>query len=622
MVFVRALSTKAVLGTGGGMPPVAVALVMVLSALAISPSLAGSVIVKNEVANLEEGIKKIQFRTTAAMYTQLREVIIHGSFPAELFNHSLSRLSKTAEQQASLIAEHANDLKLSWENGTGLEKPLAEKKYMWVALEILELREDLLKIDVVKLRDLNRQLRDALVESYKPKAPLEVLGQDLEGKLFVVAIIASVLMPLALLPIGKRFVRIFSLSGALLVLVLSLATYQVVTLAGGTMMGPPQAVTQARGLLASISTYEQHLEVGYKLVNDSLNYLSDYCSALDGFNETISATFDEFTEKIKELTSSESVSGVVTKPELVMDIVTKTRSTLANQRSALTKLASSGSTKKTLSLNHLLEMIGLFDVLFSQMEIAIYANLRTGYEMNELMADHLNALIGYIDNGNLQDCMRFLSELTRQQNSQLTRLKEANAHVVATNDAVSKIRLESTRLQPQFASEEFNNWIKKTAAKASMITVGAPLLATLSLPAAAAAPAILLSTAVAVVGYNWAGAFDQMEKDAKEIVVQLGNLDGVLHNVEAGLSSHEVMLTMLASEVGSVISKIDRSEKRFRLVRNGQIFTETEIEQLKAGVNRVIEAVKKLGGRYRSSMDTMYLRLKDSKPSTLELPKA
>jgi len=241
--------------------------------------------------------------------------------------------------------------------------------------------------------------------------------------------------------------------------------------------------------------------------------------------------------------------------------------------------------------------------------------------MNELMADHLNALMGYIDNGNLQDCMRFLSELTRQQNAQLGRLREANSHVVATNDAVSKIRLETTRLQPQFASEEFNNWVKKTAAKASMLTVSGPLLAALALPAAATAPAILLSTAVAVVGYNWAGTFDQMERDSREIVRQLGNLDAVLHDVEAGLSLHEVMLTMLAAEVTNVVSKIDRSEKRFRLVRSGQIFTESETEQLKAGVGRVTEAVKKLGDRYRTSMDSMYLRLKD--PVTiLELPEA
>lgn len=193
--------------------------------------------------------------------------------------------------------------------------------------------------------------------------------------------------------------------------------------------------------------------------------------------------------------------------------------------------------------------------------------------------------------------------------------------MVATNDAVSKIRLESTRLQPQFASEEFNNWVKKMASKASMITIGGPLLATLSLPAAAAAPAILISTAVAAVGYNWAGTYDQMEKDAKEVVIQLGHLDEVLHSVETGLSSHELMLTMLASEVANVISKIDRSEKRFRLVREGQIFTATELSQLKTGVNRVIDAVKKLGSRYRISMDSMYVRLKNMPPATLELPK-
>jgi len=360
-------------------------LVVIVGAFLVPPCLAGSVSVRNEVANLGEGVKRIQFKTTAAMYTQLRELIIHGNFPAELFNHSLSRLAKTAEQQAALIAGHANDVKLSWENGTGLEKPLEEKKYMWVSLEILELREDLLKIDVAKLRELNEHLHDALVSSYKPRAPLEVVGQDLEGKLSVAAVVASVLVPLALLPLGRRFVRIFSFSGALVTLLVALATYQAVAITGDTMMGPPPSVTQARKLLASISTYEQHLGAGYRLVNDSLNRLSDYCSALDGFNETISATFDEFTEKIKSLTSSGSVTGVVTKPDLILDIVKKTRSTLATQRNELTRLASSSSSgsKKTLSLNNLLEMIGLFDVLFSQMEMYVSsvgeALLRTNF---------------------------------------------------------------------------------------------------------------------------------------------------------------------------------------------------------------------------------------------------
>jgi hypothetical protein len=619
MGHIRPSFGKAVLGTAAGMPPL-VRLLLLLLVVIVGPC-TSSAIVKKEVANLEEGIRKIQFKTTAALYTQLRETIIHGNFPAQLFDHTLSRMSKNAEQDASLIAEHANELKRAWENGTGIITPLEEKKYMWVALELLELKEDLLKIDVPNLLEYNAKLQNALMRSYKPRAPLELLLEESENYLFIASIIAAILLPFAILPFGRKYIRIFSVTGAGAALVIAIVGYQAIVFAGNALAGPPSSVTQARELLKSIISYEKLLEDGFSQVSVSLAYLTDYCTALDGFNETISATFDEFTEKLKDLTSSEGVSGVVTKPEVVLDLVTKTRATLATQRNALTRLAATRDTKKTVSLTHLLEMIGLFDVLFSQMEIAIYANLRTGYEMNELMSDHLNALLGYIDNGNLQDCIRFLAELTRQQNAQLSRLKEANSHVVATNDAVSKIRLESTRLQPQFASEEFNNWVKKMASKASMITIGGPLLATLSLPAAAAAPAILISTAVAAVGYNWAGTYDQMEKDAKEVVIQLGHLDEVLHSVETGLSSHELMLTMLASEVANVISKIDRSEKRFRLVREGQIFTATELSQLKTGVNRVIDAVKKLGSRYRISMDSMYVRLKNMPPATLELPK-
>jgi len=370
-------------------------------------------------------------------------------------------------------------------------------------------------------------------------------------------------------------------------------------------------------LIADIEKYAVVFSDGHERIEMAVNYFEEYCSVRMGLNETLSATINEFNVKMNEIYTSDSkdsTTAVTTRPEMVLAIVESTKKTLREQKMALLELSVSRkkhSPNSKVSLKDLISLVDDVETLFSQLEINIYANLRVGRQTTEVIGNHLTTLLTLVDDGKLQDCVQFYDALRTHQLLQMNRLKEANNHVKAVNDKVSELRLENTRLQPHFTSEQFISFIGKWASRAGMVTASAPLISMLALPAAATAPAMAVGVAVAAIGYRWQALYENAEGDAKQIVEKLIGLDVVLQKVESGLSSHEVTLANLFKAVELVVTSIERSDRRFKAVMLGRVYTDEEVTQLKNSVNRVLESVSNARERYGTAENALYMRIKE-----------
>lgn len=579
---------------------------------------------EQKASEITEGLKKIQFKAAVALYTQLRENILRGDFPIDLFEHhqqrSLPRLVKNAEQEASVLSISSEQLKRNWENGTGLVRPITEGKLIWAALEIKEIKEDLTKINPDTVFKINDDLSRALYHSYRPKALLEVWYSEWGVTLMLIAtVLTAVIMPVLMLRTPGFSVYRRASWGLLLVstAMVIIGLYSALILAGPSLFGPHTLVRQSRELIADIEKYAVVFSDGHERIEMAVNYFEEYCSVRMGLNETLSATINEFNVKMNEIYTSDSkdsTTAVTTRPEMVLAIVESTKKTLREQKMALLELSVSRkkhSPNSKVSLKDLISLVDDVETLFSQLEINIYANLRVGRQTTEVITNHLTTLLTLVDDGKLQDCVQFYDALRTHQLLQMNRLKEANNHVKAVNDKVSELRLENTRLQPHFTSEQFISFIGKWASRAGMVTASAPLISMLALPAAATAPAMAVGVAVAAIGYRWQALYENAEGDAKQIVEKLIGLDMVLQKVESGLSSHEVTLANLFKAVELVVTSIERSDRRFKAVMLGRVYTDEEVTQLKNSVNRVLESVSNARERYGTAENALYMRIKE-----------
>lgn len=567
--------------------------------------------------SISGGLKKIQFRGANMLYTQLRDNVLQSDFPIDLFAdpRGLPRIVKNAEQLASTVSFTAERVASFWENSSKLWKPIAEGKIIWASLEIEEMKHYLKTISPAEIRLCNRNLTDVLTAGYQPRAPIERLYAQWRESLLPVAFIAfAVLVPLELLPLRwmsmkKRTAILIAIGLAFLALIIGFSAWRLL---GPTLFGPNVYVRQSQEIVNSLVQHAKLFEEGHNQLLDALQYFEDYCTHRMGINETISVMMSDFHKRIGDALT-DSHGSMVTRPEVVLEIVQSTQQALRQHKLALSKLALSReqhSPSARVKLDPLIELVDSVQGLFASLEVNIYANLKAGLHTTDVIITHLINVQGLVDDGKLQDCSQFLAALQNYQSRQMVDLKDSNNYISVLNDKVSELRLENTRLRPHFSNEEFVSMVMKWASRAGMITSSAPLLSALALPATAAVPALAVGAAVAVIGYNWQALYENAEGDAKVIVSELQKLDKVLQVIESGLSEHEVTLANLINSVQTTLTSVSFSQKRFRAIMAGKVYTEEEAKQLKLGLGRVMDSMSALRDQYSNAESRLYGKLK------------
>ena len=567
--------------------------------------------------SISGGLKKIQFRGANMLYTQLRDNVLQSDFPIDLFAdpRGLPRIVKNAEQLASTVSFTAERVASFWENSSKLWKPIAEGKIIWAALEIEEMKYYLKTTSPAEIRLCNRNLTDVLTAGYQPRAPIERLYAQWRESLLPVAFIAfAVLVPLELLPLRwmsmkKRTAILIAIGLAFLALIIGFSAWRLL---GPTLFGPNVYVRQSQEIVNSLVQHAKLFEEGHNQLLDALQYFEDYCTHRMGINETISVMMSDFHKRIGDALT-DSHGSMVTRPEVVLEIVQSTQQALRQHKLALSKLALSReqhSPSARVKLDPLIELVDSVQGLFASLEVNIYANLKAGLHTTDVIITHLINVQGLVDEGKLQDCSQFLAALQNYQSRQMVDLKDSNNYISVLNDKVSELRLENTRLRPHFSNEEFVSMVMKWASRAGMITSSAPLLSALALPATAAVPALAVGAAVAVIGYNWQALYENAEGDAKVIVSELQKLDKVLQVIESGLSEHEVTLANLINSVQTTLTSVSFSQKRFRAIMAGKVYTEEEAKQLKLGLGRVMDSMSALRDQYSNAESRLYGKLK------------
>lgn len=567
--------------------------------------------------SISGGLKKIQFRGANMLYTQLRDNVLQSDFPIDLFAdpRGLPRIVKNAEQLASTVSFTAECVASFWENSSKLWKPIAEGKIIWASLEIEEMKHYLKTISPAEIRLCNRNLTDVLTAGYQPRAPIERLYAQWRESLLPVAFIAfAVLVPLELLPLRwmsmkKRTAILIAIGLAFLALIIGFSAWRLL---GPTLFGPNVYVRQSQEIVNSLVQHAKLFEEGHNQLLDALQYFEDYCTHRMGINETISVMMSDFHKRIGDALT-DSHGSMVTRPEVVLEIVQSTQQALRQHKLALSKLALSReqhSPSARVKLDPLIELVDSVQGLFASLEVNIYANLKAGLHTTDVIITHLINVQGLVDDGKLQDCSQFLAALQNYQSRQMVDLKDSNNYISVLNDKVSELRLENTRLRPHFSNEEFVSMVMKWASRAGMITSSAPLLSALALPATAAVPALAVGAAVAVIGYNWQALYENAEGDAKVIVSELQKLDKVLQVIESGLSEHEVTLANLINSVQTTLTSVSFSQKRFRAIMAGKVYTEEEAKQLKLGLGRVMDSMSALRDQYSNAESRLYGKLK------------
>lgn len=582
---------------------VAVLALLVLAACAtpIDPQILERILAVN--ASLDG----LQLKTAVSTFSTLRSTIADREFPVVQFDVSLSRMAKDAEQAVAQMGAKASTFVKHWKEVSAartIEDAFESQKIMYAIVELVELSEDVgtMRAFLPEMRQRVESLR-ASMASYTPANPLEKAFED-----WGVYVRLSLL--LAFLSIPMWFV-VKALRYRLLFLPLVIVVFVLVAFCGhlalggvwGMVAGPPLPVALARGLLEEGSLTLARFASAFGTAEEAINLLRESCDSIDKLNSTLNEALSTFSKHISDITAS-SPHGQVTQAEVAQRLVNTTRESLRNQRVALMKSSHEGK------LKGLLDMIDYFELMLTQTNLGIYVNLRAGGNMNAYLAANLGKLLEYIDAGNLRECLLILEAIYRQQKEHFEALHAANQFLRTTNDAIDRIRRENTRLQPEFATLEFDAWLKRMASTIGTAgsVVGVPAVALLGGTAGVAmAPTAAVTIAIAALGYHWSNAYGKAEGEAKSVMRTLSEIDKTLHATEETLTNHENTLVLLMADVESVLRTVNRSETRFRLVREGRIFTTQEVSLLRTGVNRIIDAVDGLADRYSQAADRMDL---------------
>lgn len=558
------------------------------------------------LSGVEKQIPRIQLKNAETLFTDLRKAVALPEFPFRQFGTALSRYAKDTEQAVSKASRRSSQFDSLWRAvrraGT-IEDAFQAKRIMYAFVAIDELHTD--SKELVEAASGAKALAEGLLqittEGYIPDNPLERTLDSWGLHVELIAVLLILLAPVFAVTKTWRM-RGMILAGAVLVATAaSFSGHMVVRNAWRGIVGPPEVVTRVRSLSQSGLEALKDFESGTKEVSATLGQLLDYCNDANELNASLTETIASMTKHLAEIRSENSQQ--LTKAEVAHSLVNSTRNVLKEHRRALMR-----SSKHEGTLASLVGMVDNFDLMLVQTSLSIYVNLRTGGDLNRQLAIYLGRLLDYIDSGNLRECLIVLEKVKNEQRAHLEALRIANAFLRSTNDAVDKIRRESSRLQPEFATLEFDAWLKKTAATvvATGSALGAPATALLASTAGVAVlPAATLGIAVAAVGYHWKNSYAAAEKDAKALVLTLSDMDKILHRTEEALSENEKLLVLLMEDIGGVLKAVNRSEKRFELVKSGRIFTSQEVDLLKGGINMVISAVDELADSYCRSAAQM-----------------
>ena len=545
-----------------------------------------------------------------------RSIVVDSAFPLNSFTLDLTRNVKNAEQRAVALATNValfkTELDVDNPVPTKVFENIKEGRVMYARIELTELRDTIRQSvfpHAYKLKHDAESLADQIMYEYTPANNLERQVSDHGSMLEWIVIVGVVVLPtFAMWRSIKRGNHLQPTLVFLVGIVVAAGAISSVRLFRSTY-GPSPLVLDLRSTLPChkhtrcVSPWEEAMRLAGSL-NETLSWLTDYCMALDLFNETVVHGIVEFSHRVSQIATADGG----TDPEVALELVVQTRERIQTQKTNLERLSATRKYKSAgTELERLLSFLQAFELFFSQMEISIYANLRAGLEMNRFFSDNLDILVHHIRDGRLGMCLHVLTELYRQQDGQLAKLRQANQFVTATNDAITKVRLESTRIQPSLQSDEMTAWIKKMAAQTSVVSGLLPALAPLLAPAGGIViPVAVAGVAIAGMGYNWQGYYQQAEADARDVITELIALDKVLQRTETGLTAHETTLTVLMEEIKSVMQNVNKSEARFQHIRIHQSFGESEIAMLTKGVSRVKESVELLSKRYQQAMDRLF----------------
>lgn len=575
------------------------------------------------VGSIEHDLDTLQFKTAELIYQQIRESIISPYFPIDLFPVGIGRLAKRTEQDAATLSLVAHNMRSDWlkqKSSTNLFKDLVEGCSIYARIEVDELKESIEGVLIKKqIFDKSKQeLREALIKNYSPKGFFESVlwqhGHNIRLGVCALMTFVSLIVAYAISWHWKSrrlrfvFVIMYTIAVVFVAYVSSVGLLRY--------LSAPEPVGAVWKKQSNVESYWTAFDQASVSINESIAWLDEYCQAMVLFNETVLNGIVSFSQKITELSTSRGSED----PIAALEIVSQSRERIEEQKFVLTKLSVSKSMKnKKTDLDQLLRFLSYFEMFFTQLEAQIYVNLKAGYDMNQFFLEHMSIMIDHIKDGNLVSCLTILTELHRQQLDQLSKLKQANTFVHHTNDAIAQIRAESTRLQPSLESEEFDSWLKKMAGKGSLAMAALPALGALGIPMIMTLPATGIGAAIALTGYYWTGYYEKAEKEARDIITELGKLDHVLVKVENSLSNHEKALSILMEEVASVLRNINHTEARFSYIQVRRSFSQREIDILSTGVNRLKGSVEVLTGRYQQSMNEIFNRI-ISKTSTTTTP--
>jgi hypothetical protein len=565
-------------------------------------------------------------------YHAIRKLVLESQFPVHLFPDHFSRLAKNAEKeslQLTVITRQFNDELLSYNASETLQSDIDANRWFFAHIALEELNQTINSTVANQLKQVVQQAGElSYVMFHNCNTSLIGNDPDCPFSFYALVIFGTILLWCLIVQfVVRRFFSIPAGCGVMvwtfpILLFLVLQFYVVVN--GPSEFNVVRCFSKVYATMVSLDNLRHlvptpsndadvlRIILCTERITEHLQWMLDYANGMHVFNETVLGAIQEFSHRLSIAHSDESSNS----PEVALQLVLETRERIQRHKNTLERLALTRQQRndKGAQLDVLLSFIQAFELFFSRMEISIYMNLRTGLDVNQFFAENLEILYQHIRDGKFAQCLHILNEMYRQYNDQLDKLRQANKFVSAANDAISSVRLESTRLQPPLRVEEMEAWVQKLGYRATVSGASfAPLLGPLLLPGLSnpitGIPLTAACITVAVVGYNWSKYYEQVEADSRIVLTELVSLDKVMEQTENQLTAHETMLSMLMQEILGVMTNVNKSSARFGHIQPQRHLSERELQMLDSGVNRVKQSVATLSQRYQLAMDTLFARI-------------
>ena len=353
---------------------------------------------------------------------------------------------------------------------------------------------------------------------------------------------------------------------------------------------------------------EQSLGEAVRGVNQTLGWLLDYARSLDELDSTVFDSLVEFSRRVAAIATQNQ-----THPATALALVHQTQDQLKQQRAALVAISNSRvSTTTETDLRVFLDLIQSYEMIMSHSELQILANLQLGLDVNRFFGEQLDVIGHHVRAGSLAPCIHMLLELYTQQQYLLQKIGQANHFVTATNNAVTAVRAESTRLQPALRGKEFRDWISKTAvAVGTAVTVPSAVTAISIAGGPLVFGAVSIgATAIAALAYIGPYRYyEYAQEEDRRIVELLGGADEALAMVERTLGGHERMLTLLMEEIRSVLFAVNSTQMRVERVRLIRTFSDRERDVIEHGLSSIRSALQPLTVHYSAAIEKLFGRI-------------